>query len=110
LTPAQREGAARRRGLGTICFLLAFLAASTAVFVLVALRVEYIGVSQTFFTNCGTLASPLEPRTPLEGSYCDSALGDHRTFVVVTFAVTALLVAGGVALKVSGRDPFAHAA
>jgi hypothetical protein len=107
LTPAQRERAARRRGFGTICFLLAVLAASVAVFVLVALRVELIGASQTTFTNCGTLASPMEPRTQLERSFCDAALGDHRTVVVVSFAVAALLVGGGVALKVSGRDPFA---
>jgi hypothetical protein len=37
-------------------------------------------------------------------------LGDHRTFAVASFAVAALLAGGGVALKVSGRDPFAHAA
>jgi len=109
VTPAQREGAARRRGLGTICFLLAVLAASVAVYVLVTLRVELIGVSQTIFTNCGTLASPLEPRTPVERSSCDAALAGHRTFVVAGFATAALLTAGGVALKVSGRDPFAHA-
>lgn len=59
------------------------------------------------FTNCGTLAAPLEPRTQLERSFCDAALGDHRLFVVVSFAVAALLAVGGVALKVSGRDPFA---
>jgi hypothetical protein len=107
LTPAQREWAARRRGFGTICFLLAILAASAALFVLVALRVELLGVSQTMFTNCGTLASPLDPRTELERSFCDAALADHQTFVIASFAVTALLVGGGVALKVSGRDPFA---
>jgi hypothetical protein len=107
MTPAQREWAARRRGFGTICFLLAIVAASAAAYVLVALRVELIGASQTMFTNCGTLASPLEPRTPFERSICDAALGDHRVFVIVTFVVTGLLVAGGVALKVSGRDPFA---
>lgn len=107
MTPAQREWAARRRGFGTICFLLAILAASVAVYVLVALRVELIGVSQTVFTNCGTLSSPLEPRTQVERSFCDAALGDHRTFVAVSFAVTVLLGGGGVALKVSGRDPFA---
>lgn len=103
MTPAQREWAARRRGFGTICFLLAGLAALVAVFVLV----ELIGVSQTTFTNCGTLASPLEPGTPLERSFCGAALGDHRAVVVVSFAVAALLVGGGVAPKVSGRDPFA---
>jgi hypothetical protein len=107
VTPAQRERAARRRGFGTICFLLAGLAALIAVFVLVALRVEILGLSQTMFTNCGTLAAPIEPRTPVERSFCDAALGDHRTFVIASFGVAALLAGGGVALKVSGRDPFA---
>jgi hypothetical protein len=107
LTPAQRESAARRRGFGTIFFLLAALAAIAAAFVLVALRVELLGASQTMFTNCGTLAAPLDPRTQTERSYCDEVLGEHRTFVIASFTVAALLAGGGVALKVSGRDPFA---
>jgi hypothetical protein len=33
-------------------------------------------------------------------------LAEHLVWVIVAFVVTALLVAGGVALKVSGRDPY----
>jgi hypothetical protein len=65
-----------------------------------------IGASESFFTHCGTLASPFTPPTPRERYFCDAALAEHLVWVIVAFVVTALLVAGGVALKVSGRDPY----